>query len=159
MKKIFSLTIVLLFATVLIACTNNEQVPLAPEIVEVNPSEYNRRGAMYFNGDGVEQSDERAVYWYRQAAELGHAQAQDNLGWMYGMGRGIEQDDAQAVYWFRMAAEQGFANAQSNLGAMYERGRGIEQDLEQARHWYTQAGVQGHEGARESLRLLMQQEN
>ena len=40
-------------------------------------------GRMYANGRGVEQDDEQAVFWYRKAAEQGHASAQFNLGWMY----------------------------------------------------------------------------
>ena len=163
MKKVFYLTTVLLFSTTFSACNNgNEDLPQAPvfEIVQVeSPAELNQRGADYFHGNDVEQSDELAVYWYRQAAEQGYALAQDNLGWMYGMGRGVARDDTQAVYWFRRAAEQGHANAQSNLGSMYELGIGVEQNREQAIHWYTQAGIQEHEGARESLRLLLQQED
>ena len=52
----------------------------------------------------------------RLAAEQGHADAQNNLGWRYGNGEGVPQDDAEAVAWFRLAAEQGHADAQNNLG-------------------------------------------
>jgi len=162
MKKFFCITIALLSSVILIACSDNEEAPQPPtfEIVEIeSPAELNSRGAMYFRGDGVEQSDELAVYWYRQAAEQGYALAQDNLGWMYGTGTGVPRDDTQAVYWFRQAAEQGFANAQNNLASMYQFGLGIEQDYEQAIHWYRQAGAQDHESARESLRLLLQQQD
>ena len=161
MKKLFCLITALLFFATLTACNNEEELPPSPtfEIIAVeSPAELNQRGADYFHGYGVEQSDELAVYWYRQAAEMGYALAQDNLGWMYGTGTGVPRDDEQAVYWFRQAAEQGFANAQNNLGMLYQRGIGVEQDYEQAIHWFKQAGAQGHEAARESLRLLLQQQ-
>jgi len=163
MKKVFYLTTILLFSAAFVACANNNvEVPEPPafEIVQIESlSEINQRGADYFHGNGVEQSNEQAVYWYRQAAEQGYALAQDNLGWMYGTGTGVPRDDEQAVYWFRQAAEQGFANAQNNLGMMYQRGIGVEQDYEQAIHWFRQAGAQEHEAARESLLRLLQQED
>ncbi len=40
-------------------------------------------GAMYLNGQGVEQDYAEAVKWYRLAAEQGHAGAQYNLGQKY----------------------------------------------------------------------------
>ena len=64
---------------------------------------------MYDYGLGVIEDDTQAVYWFRKAAEQGHAKAQYNLGVMYESGRGIAKDDTQAVYWFRKAAEQGEA--------------------------------------------------
>ena len=36
-------------------------------------------GFAYKYGEGVEQSDEEAVQWYRQAADQGHAAAQFSL--------------------------------------------------------------------------------
>ena len=36
-------------------------------------------GVMYFTGDGVPEDDAEAVIWYRQAAEQGHADAQNLL--------------------------------------------------------------------------------
>jgi TPR repeat protein len=34
---------------------------------------------MYDRGQGVEQDDEKAVYWYEKAAEQGHGKAQLTL--------------------------------------------------------------------------------
>lgn len=36
-------------------------------------------GRMYDEGYGAEQNDEQAAYWFRKAAEQGHAKAQHNL--------------------------------------------------------------------------------
>ena len=72
------------------------------------------------NGWGTEQDHSEAVKWYRKAAEQGHANAQNNLGWMYQNGWGIEQDYYEAVKWYRKAAELGNVRSQYNIGEMLE---------------------------------------
>ena len=52
-----------------------------------------------------------AVYWYKLAAEQGHASAQFNLGELYREGLGVPQDDKTWVKWTRLAAQQGLSNA------------------------------------------------
>ena len=41
-------------------------------------------------GHGMPQDPGQAAYWYRQAADQGHAEAQFNLGRLYSSGRGRE---------------------------------------------------------------------
>ena len=48
-------------------------------------------GWCYETGNGVEQSWEQAVLWYRRSAEEGDARAMCNLGWCYESGNGVEQ--------------------------------------------------------------------
>src|SRR5437016_2610621 len=48
-----------------------------------------------------------ASVWYRRAAELGHASAQNDLGWLYQNGWGVPRDAGQALYWYRQAAIRG----------------------------------------------------
>jgi hypothetical protein len=98
-------------------------------------------GLMYDNGQGVEQDDAKAVYWYRRAAEGGHDGAQNNLGLMYASGQGVPRDDAEAVAWWRKAAEQGYAKAQYNLGVMYLNGWGTARDYVQAHKWFDLAAA------------------
>ena len=64
-------------------------------------------GFMYVNGQGVAQSDELAVSWYRLAAASNLAQAQYNLGVMVQKGQGVEQDFTLAAHWYERAASQG----------------------------------------------------
>lgn len=45
-----------------------------------NPEAQFRLGWMYAHGEGVMQSDEEAVKWYRKAAQQDHVIAQFNLG-------------------------------------------------------------------------------
>lgn len=98
-------------------------------------------GLMYDNGQGVEQDDAMAVYWYRKAAEGGHDGAQNNLGLMYASGQGVARDDKEAVAWWLKAAEQGYAKAQYNLGVMYLNGWGTTRDYVQAHKWFDLAAA------------------
>ena len=83
-----------------------------------------------------------AVYWYRKAAEQGHAGAQCNLGWCYANGQGVNKSMYEAVKWFRKAAEQGNAEAQCNLGECYYFGKGVSEDNNRAFYWFTKAAAQ-----------------
>ena len=117
------------------------------------------RGWLYYKGgqSGFEvfpQDYSEAVRWWRKAAELGHAQAQCNLGVMYSSGQGVTEDKAEAVRWYRKAAEQGLAIAQSNLGIMYYRGEGVPQDKSEAVRWYRKAAEQGHADAQCDLGVM-----
>ena len=62
---------------------------------------------MYYGGEGVTQDDKQALYWFEQAAKLGHAHAQDKLAYMYLNGRGVDVNRAQAYAWYTLAAENG----------------------------------------------------
>ena len=66
-------------------------------------------------GNGNPRDSERAAALYCEAARLGDAEAQYNLGWMYAMGRGLPRDDATAAYFFTMAAKQGDTLAERML--------------------------------------------
>jgi len=45
----------------------------------------------------LSQDAEQAVFWYRRAAEAGHAEAQFNLGLCFSSGDGVDKDAGQAV--------------------------------------------------------------
>ena len=104
---------------------------------------------------GVEHHEnkeyEQAAECFRQAAEMGHAGAQSNLGVYYENGWGVPKDAAEAVKWFRAAAEQGHAVAQSNLGVYYENGWGVPKDAAEAVKWFRAAAEQGNAGAQFNL--------
>ncbi|MBN4048105.1 sel1 repeat family protein [bacterium AH-315-O15] len=95
-----------------------------------------------------------AVATTRQQAELGAADAQNNLGVMYYNGEGVPLDHVEAVRWYRLAADQGFAAAQLNLGVMYDRGRGVPQDYVEAVRWYRLAVDQGFAAAQYNLGFM-----
>ncbi len=70
------------------------------------------------HGDGVERDGVRAAALYCQAAKLGDAESQFNLGWLYTNGRGVERSEATAAFFFHAAAEQGFEQAKRMLGTV-----------------------------------------
>ena len=51
---------------------------------------------MYYEGEGVERSYERA-FEYEQAADLGFARGQYVLGLLYATGHGVERDRAGPI--------------------------------------------------------------
>ena len=101
-------------------------------------------GELYSAGNGVEQSDEQAVYWHHKAAEQS-SDYQYDLGEMYRVGNGVKQSDKEAVFWYRKAAEHGDDpdyRAQWKLGEMYIEGKGVEQSDEQVVYWLRKAAEQ-----------------
>jgi TPR repeat protein len=113
-------------------------------------------GAMYGNGQAVQQDYAQAVAWSRKAADQGLALAQTNLGIMNEKGQGVPQDYTQALAWYRKAADQGYATAQFGLGTMYQSGEGSPQDYAQAVAWYRKAADQGYAAAQSNLGIMFE---
>lgn len=111
-------------------------------------------GTAFAEGLGKPMDPERAVVWYRRAADRGHVLAQHNLGNAYFSGTGVPQSDEQAVYWWTLAADAGDAIPQFRLGQMYEQGRGVERNIEQALAWYQESASRGNANARAALERL-----
>lgn len=112
-------------------------------------------GALLYEGPGeVPVNYLESSRWYATAAELGHADAQYNLGNAYQRGLGVWQDDLQAAQWWQKAAEQGLPKAAYNLGVQYAYGRGVPQSREQALYWFSQAADKGHLQARQLIAEL-----
>ena len=65
----------------------------------------------YLNGEEVEQSPEKATAWFRKLAELGHSNAQFNMGLHCAKGHGTPRSFTEALYWMQMAADNGDTDA------------------------------------------------
>jgi TPR repeat protein len=102
----------------------------------------------------IAKNYDAAAKQYRNAAERGHALAQNNLGGLYASGKGVPHDDVQAAAWVRKAAEQGYSPAQSNLGFMYADGQGVARDDAQAAVWLRKAADQGLPRAQYKLGVM-----
>jgi TPR repeat protein len=92
-----------------------------------------------------------AIRAWKPLAELGHVDAQYNLGVMYGNGLGVLQDHQEAARLFRLAADQGDASAQFNLAIRYDHGLGVPQDNKAAVSLYHLAANQGDAKAQYNL--------
>ena len=110
-------------------------------------------GICYYEGKGIEQDVQKAVEWYRKAAEQGYADAQNRLGVRYDRGEGVEENSKIANEWYLKAAKQGHAKAQFNIGWHYYIGDGISENPKQAAYWFSKAAVQGHAEAQFYLGL------
>ena len=97
------------------------------------------------------QNYSEAVRWYRKAAEKGHPDAQNALGFRYLQGEGVGRDPAEALKWFSKAADQGNAEAENNLGWMYSNGTGVPRDLAKAASLFRHSAEKGHP---DSMRAL-----
>jgi len=106
-------------------------------------------GTLHKEGDVLEQSYEKAVYWYTLAAEQGNAGAMMFLASLLMQGKGVTQNDAEASRLLKLAAAEGLIDAQWFLGGMYQRGRGLPQDFVLAHMWFNLSASQGDMGAQE----------
>lgn len=104
-------------------------------------------------GRVVVQDFSRARHLYRQAAEEGHAGAQNQLGKYLHAGRGGAKDLTEALHWLQRAAEQGAA------AHIYDLAVALEADgqLAKAATQYARAADAGHIDAAVSLGLLYQE--
>jgi TPR repeat protein len=100
-------------------------------------------GVMHFYGQGrVPQDNEKAVEYFRDAAQQGSEDAQSTLGVLYGDGHIVEQDDIIASEYFKAAADKGYADSEWMYGRMLLEGRGVEKDYAKAREFLMRASKQ-----------------
>lgn len=94
-------------------------------------------GASWATGDlGRGPDFERAVGWYRRAAERGHPESQYDLGFMVLLGEGVSKSPSEALRWLEMAAEAGYCEAMRLLVDLYRAGiSGVAQDEARADQW------------------------
>lgn len=148
------------FALMLLALTACNEVPpeqdLRLQAERGDPNAQYLLGSLYEHGQGVPQSLQEAIKWYRKAAEQGNPNAQFSLALAYMLGQGTPQSYEEAAKWFRKAAEQGNPAAQFNLGVAYAGGTGVPQSSEEARKWFQKAADQGFAPAKEILPHLRQ---
>ncbi|HIF9142520.1 TPA: AAA family ATPase [Photobacterium damselae] len=116
-------------------------------------------GNCYFNGIGVDKSDNKAVeYWedaliegcldslpqITEVAKNNNIKAIVCLADAYYYGCGVEKDEAIAVEWWSKAAELGDLDSMSKLAECYYYGVGIEKDEAVAIEWWTKAANIGY---------------
>lgn len=99
----------------------------------------------YEYGKGVKKDYEKAIEWYRQAADGGSSAAMRSLAINYKGGRcGLEKDNRKAINWLRKAADAGDNYASFTLGDLYARGDGVDKDMTEAVKYWSSAAYGGH---------------
>ena len=97
----------------------------------------------------------KALGFFRQAASMGHLEAQQQIGVMYQFGEGVRKNYAEALKWYYAPATQGDVLAQYLIGSLYYAGGwGIAQNYSEALKWFTQASAKGYAAAQSNLGLM-----
>lgn len=78
------------------------------------------------------QEFDKAIPILKQAAELGNAESQYNLGYCYQAGIGVEQNSEKAVEWYSKSAEQDWNDGLYAMMMAYGNGSGVQQDFNKA---------------------------
>ncbi len=109
-------------------------------------------GNMRLLGIGAPQSVDRALAYYRAAADLGSAEAMRSLGRLAAAGAGVVADGGAALVWYEKAAARGNRAAYADMGELFAiGGAGLQRDMEKAVNYYRQAAERC--GARGMFRL------
>jgi TPR repeat protein len=104
---------------------------------------FNRGEKSYFGKSGVPRDFTRAFEAFRQAADLGSAEAQFFVGYMLAQGEGAAKSPTEAVQWYRRAAHQGHVKAQYNLADAYLYAKGAPTNYLEALQWFGKAAELG----------------
>ena len=76
---------------------------------------------------------------WKDLAEDGEAEAQNNIAYLYERGHGVKQSYTRAIEWYKKAAAQKSPEAIYNLGMLAYDGYGMRQDYLAARRYFTEA--------------------
>ncbi|XP_055340336.1 uncharacterized protein LOC129589560 [Paramacrobiotus metropolitanus] len=125
-----------------------------------------REAHSYLNGARQQSKDPKMAFKiFKEAAELGCAEGQYNLGHLYANGLGTNADYALMLRYYRLAAEHkpfvkwgarimselGVAEAENALGNVYRDGRGVDVDYAKAFRHYTRAASWGQPEAQNNM--------
>lgn len=100
---------------------------------------------------GIVEVPEKAVEYFRKAAELGHPAGMRRLGLLLLEDIRNEQQVHEASDWLLKSAERGDSEAQLELGNLYSGGTGVEEDKTRAHYWYRKAAEAGNVKAMAAL--------
>jgi len=107
--------------------SNNYLIPWAKKNYPLALSRMRRHGIydippmsareMFYIGENCEDkgNEQAAFSWYTRSANLGNADAQNNLGTCYELGYATEKNLELAKHWYRLASEKGHSIAIENL--------------------------------------------
>ncbi|MEM1316657.1 MAG: CHAT domain-containing protein [Pseudomonadota bacterium] len=87
--------------------------------------------------------EERAIDTWRKAADKGHADALDELGFAYFQGRGVPKDYRESLRLTAIAARNGSRRAMTRVADMLNRGIAVEKDPVRAAELYSQTAEKG----------------
>ena len=112
-----------------------------------HPNALSKMGQFYKLGFIEPKNIERAIEYYRRAADLGNRQAFYELALFALRGEGMKQDFQVARQYFERAANEGHRGAMIELGTVHLMED--NPDKSEAKRWLCKSGKQGQEVYRE----------
>ncbi|GAB6842878.1 hypothetical protein HNR00_004905 [Methylorubrum rhodinum] len=118
---------------------------------------------MFTQGNGVSADEKKAFSYTQQAAKLGDARAQHDVGLAYEKGSLVDRDIDKAAEWLRKSAEQDYADGQFAYGVLLATGRGkglnsvSEADRAEAIAWLRKAQAHGQTEAAGYIKVIEEQ--
>ncbi len=106
---------------------------------------------MNLHGKGIDKNQIAAFELFKAAANRGHSNSQNNLGFLFEEGVGSKKDLKQALTWYKKAADYNNPSALCNLGNMYEHGRGVPANADEALKLYQKSSELGNRIARQNV--------
>ncbi|PHS09982.1 MAG: hypothetical protein COA78_11660 [Blastopirellula sp.] len=97
---------------------------------------------------------DKALSWYKKAANQGYAVGQFNVAEMLRDGAGVKQDKAKALEYYLKAAKQGYPKAQYCIGIMYATGEGTKEDLNKSYIWLALSAYAKADGGTQARDLI-----
>jgi TPR repeat protein len=93
-------------------------------------------GNMYAFGWGVPVDGEKAVAYWRLAADNHYGDPMGNIATYYMLGKGgLPKDEAEATKWYLKASEHGHVLSMVTLSAFYDLGINVKRDKQRALAW------------------------
>ena len=109
----------------------------------------------YWHGQGLEQSYEKALWYYGLAARQGNGLAYYNLAVMHQKGYGVDPSIWEAIKLYNKSAECGFTEAYYTLGSIYASdGNGVSKSIPRAIEFWQAGADQGHGKCQYNLGLI-----
>lgn len=114
-----------------------------------NEAEMNYQHALqYYEGQGTPKNYEKAVYYYRLAADKGNVNAQFSLGILYYCGIGMKSPNKSASFrYLKAAALNGHAKAQYCYGICLANGEGVKMNKTKAVRFFRLSAENGYDEA------------
>ena len=136
-------------------CSSARYVTMNADPNAVNEDTARTQGIRYLLGRGIPQDDNKAFYYFLQAAKHDDAFSQNEVAYLYATGRGTTRDYHEAITWYQKAAMNGdLPSARYNLGLLYFYGLGTTRNRLLAYQLFNKAAAQGFLPAKQILHQL-----
>lgn len=76
-------------------------------------------GRMFLRGEGMEQSFEKALTWFRRGVKNGDALCHYEMGVMHLQGLGVRKDPLLAADYFKASSDQDFSSGHVHMGKLF----------------------------------------